>query len=149
MGKYAWALMGLGIILIGIALFLIYSSLNPTQEGVDYVNASAKEITIELPYPNATVAHTFSVSGTVLGEWFSTTTLPVVVLSPAGDMIGGGAAGTNPPGGDWQAEGIINYKGTVTVPDSFRGEATLVIKKDHRTGDPDDDAWVSIPIKVQ
>ena len=149
MGKYAWALMGLGIILIGIALFLIYSSFQAVQEGVTYENANADDITIELPFPGATVGHTFSVFGAARGRWFTNGSFPVVVLSPAGDVVGGSGAATNPPGGDWMTDEFVNYKTTIVLPDTFKGPATLVLKKDNLSGLARNDGSISIQITVQ
>ena len=111
-----------------------------------YVNSSADLIAVDLPFPGAVTGKTFSVMGKARGTWYFEASFPVEVLDKDGKMLAQTPAKAQ---GDWMTADFVPFKAELTVPSSYTGPATLVLKKDNPSGMPERDASVSIPITIE
>jgi hypothetical protein len=152
MKLYQWGVsIGLGVLILLGGIFL---ALTPTPNEVPaqvksdftYVHASADTIQVELPFPGAVTGKTFSVIGKARGPWFFEASFPVVVLDKDGNEL---AAVPAQAQGEWMKNDFVDFKADITVPESYIGPATLVLKKDNPSGDPARDASVLFPITIE
>ncbi len=118
----------------------------PTSGVVSYANSSADLIVVESPKPNETVGKTFSVSGQARGTWYFEASFPIEVRDAKGDVVLQTHADAE---GEWMTEEFVPFKARVELPASFEGKATLVLKKDNPSGEPERDAWAWLPIVVR
>ena len=116
------------------------------QEKITYSNASADDIAVELPFPGAVTGKEFTVVGKARGPWFFEASFPVGVFTQGGVLIASGVAQAE---GEWMTENFVPFKATITVPQSFSGEAVLVLRKDNPSGLPENDASISFPITIE
>jgi hypothetical protein len=111
-----------------------------------YVNASKDLIEVDLPYPGAVTGKAFSVIGKARGTWYFEASFPVEVLDKDGKTLFQGPAQAQ---SSWMTEDFVPFKLDVTIPDSYIGPATVILKKDNPSGDPARDASVSFPITIE
>jgi len=114
---------------------------NPT-----YVNASAELIVVTTPTPGSVTGRTFEVMGKARGPWYFEASFPVLLTDPMGNTIATGVAQTK---GNWMTEEFVPFSVSMEIPDSFSGEAVLVLKKDNPSGLPEKDGSVSFPIVIE
>ncbi len=162
MAKYAWAVVGIGFIIIAGALYLVWSPaaapnpadnlpiIDPSQQGQPtYNNATPDLIIVQLPFPGAVVGREFSVRGMARGYWFFEASFPVFLFDPDGNEIAVGIAQPEPAGTEWMTENMIGFKADLQVPATYSGPATLVVRNDNPSGLPENDKSVSFPITVE
>lgn len=111
-----------------------------------YANATDKMIKVETPYPGAVTGKTFSVIGEARGTWYFEASFPVELLDSAGQPLATAVAQAQ---GEWMTEDFVRFKADLTVPESYIGPATLILKKDNPSGLPQNDASVSFPITIE
>jgi hypothetical protein len=114
--------------------------------GYTYVRASPDLVTIERPYPGATVGKEFLVTGRARGYWFFEASFPIEVIDTSGDVVAQVVAQAE---GGWMTEDFVPFTATLKVPESYIGPATVVLHKDNPSGLPANDASVSFPITVK
>ncbi len=115
-------------------------------EKISYNNSSSDLIQVELPFPGAVTGKEFSVIGKARGVWYFEASFPVVVIAKDGKVLFEGPAQAQ---GDWMTEDFVQFKIDIKVPDSYIGSATLVLKKDNPSGEPQRDASISFPITIE
>lgn len=108
-------------------------------------NAAMDIVLPSTPAPNGEVNKTFTVAGRARGTWYFEASFPVSVIDGVGTVVGQGFAQAQ---GDWMTENYVPYTGTIAI-NSYTGPATLILHKDNASGDPERDAFISIPILVQ
>lgn len=113
---------------------------------ISYINASSDVVLVELPFPGAVTGKDFSVIGKARGMWFFEGSFPVELLDKDGKMISKGIAQAQ---SDWMTENFVPFKADITVPESYIGPATLVLKKDNPSGLPEHDGSISFGITVE
>jgi hypothetical protein len=152
MKLYQWAVsLGLGALIVLGTIFMV---LTPTPNQVpvqvksdfSYTNASHDVVQVELPFPGAVTGKTFSVIGKARGTWFFEASFPVVVLDKDGKQL---AAVPAQAQGEWMTNDFVAFKADITVPNSYIGPATLVLKKDNPSGEVERDASVSFPFTIE
>ena len=111
-----------------------------------YANSSADLIAVYLPFPGAVTGKTFSVTGKARGTWYFEASFPIEVLDNNGKVLAQTPAKAQ---GDWMTADFVPFKAELTVPQSYVGPATIVLKKDNPSGMPERDASVSIPITIE
>jgi hypothetical protein len=112
-----------------------------------YVNATKEDITIATPEVNGTVTREFEVTGKAKGAWFFEGSFMLEVVSPSGDKVAQNIISAE---GDWMQDGLVDFKSEIVqMPSAYRGEATLILRKNNASGLPEHDASVSIPIIVE
>jgi hypothetical protein len=115
-------------------------------EKITYNNATADQIVPESPYPGAVVGKTFGITGKARGTWYFEASFPIEVLDMNGKSLATGHADAQ---GDWMTEDFVQFKSEITVPASYIGKATLVLKKDNPSGLPEHEASISFPITIE
>lgn len=111
-----------------------------------YVNATADNIVVELPFPGAVTGKSFSVVGKARGMWYFEASFPVKVLDRDGKVLAQVPAQAQ---GEWMTSEFVPFKVDIQVPDSYIGPATLVLQKDNPSGLPQNDASISFPITIE
>lgn len=111
-----------------------------------YRNASSDLIVVELPFPGAVTGKDFAVIGKARGFWFFEASFPIEVLDKDGKLLASGVAQAQ---GEWMTEDFVPFKADLKVPQSYIGEATLILKKDNPSGLPENDASASFPFTVE
>ncbi len=122
---------------------------DPSQEvnsKIVYTNASAEMISVDTPRPDDVTGKEFTVIGKAIGPWYSEATFPVQVVAKDGTVLFSGGAEAQ---GDWMTENQVPFFVNVTIPETFIGEATIVLKKDNPSGLPERDASISYPITIE
>lgn len=110
----------------------------PTPESqsdmITYENASADMITVRNPFPGAVTGKEFTVMGAARGNWYFEASFPIEVVSATGTVIATGIAEAQ---GDWMTTEFVPFTADVVVPESYSGEATLVLRNDNPSGLPE------------
>lgn len=152
MNKQTGTALLLGAVILLGALYLFFGPAPveaPTgaeESGYVYENATSDLIQVELPFPGAVTGKSFSVIGKARGYWFFEASFPVVVLDKDGNELTTVIATAQD---EWMTEDFVPFKADITVPESYIGPATLVLKKDNPSGDPERDASVSFPFTIE
>jgi len=138
------------LIIIAAGLFAAVTRKQPVARvpaiSATYANASTTDVVVSLPFPGAVTGKSFSVMGQARGPWYFEASFPVTVVDSSGKII---ATGQGKAQGDWMTADFVPFKADISVPESFIGPATVIIKKDNPSGDPVHDASVSIPITIE
>ncbi len=161
MKPYQWAVtvaLGLIIMLGGVALVMMPERtethlvseipiIDPSQQGQPtYTNSTPNDIVVTLPFPGAVTGKSFTVLGKARGPWYFEASFPVVVLDKDGNVLDQKPAQAQ---GEWMTTEFVDFKAELTVPESYIGPATLVLKKDNPSGEPERDASVSFPFTIE
>lgn len=120
----------------------------PTENivSVSYMNASEDDIFVELPGAGDVTGKTFTVKGKARGPWYFEASFPVTLLDGQGAELAQGVALAE---GEWMTEEFVPFSVELTAPQNYIGPATLVLKKDNPSGEPEFDASLSVPITVE
>jgi hypothetical protein len=113
---------------------------------ITYVNASSDMIQVELPFPDAVTGKEFGIIGKARGYWFFEGSFPVEVRDKDGVVLASGIATAL---GEWMTEDFVRFVSEVKVPETYIGPATVILKKDNPSGEPQNDALISFPITVE
>ncbi len=120
---------------------------DPSQTGQPtYTNATPDDIVVTLPFPGAVTGKSFSVTGKARGPWYFEASFPVVVVDKEGAILDQKPAQAQ---GEWMTTEFVDFKVELTVPESYIGPATLILKKDNPSGEPERDASVSFPFTIE
>jgi hypothetical protein len=111
-----------------------------------YENASADDIVVDLPNPGGVTGKSFTVTGKARGPWFFEASFPVELQDAAGTVI---ATGIAQAGSDWMTTEFVPFTAPITAPETYIGPASLVLRRDNPSGEPERDAAVRIPITVE
>lgn len=113
-----------------------------------YLNASADMIAVSNPTPGAVTGKSFTVTGQARGTWYFEASFPIEVRDARGNVI---ATSTGAPadGADWMTEELVPFTSEITVPESFIGEAVLVLMNDNPSGLPENARSMSIPFTIE
>ncbi len=146
--------------IVGIALLLLLAGaawfgferppepFSPPEGGViSYHNASAHDITVELPFPGAVVGKEFNVVGEARGRWYFEASFPVDLRKPNGEVLVQHYAQAQD---EWMTEDFVPFKADFVVLDqTYIGPAILTLHRDNPSGLPEHDASISFPITVE
>ncbi|MBU0750221.1 Gmad2 immunoglobulin-like domain-containing protein [Patescibacteria group bacterium] len=122
-----------------------YTEELPTSEPT-YVNASDEQIVVDTPTSGSVIGHSITVTGKARGPWYFEASFPVLLTDIMGNTIATGVAQAE---GNWMTEEYVPFKATISIPNSYSGEAILVLKKDNPSGLPEKDGSVSFPVVVE
>lgn len=111
-----------------------------------YVQASADLIVVDLPLPDSVVGKQFSIMGKARGPWYFEASFPVTVLDANGLVLAEGAAQAQ---GDWMTEAFVPFVFEAMIPETYIGPATIVLKNDNPSGEPEQDRSMSFPITIE
>lgn len=113
---------------------------------LQYTNATADNIVVELPFPEATISKEFTVTGKARGTWFFEASFPIEVLDKNGVTLARGVARAED---DWMTTKFVPFKADITLPKTYTGKATLILKKDNPSGLPENEASISFSLTVE
>lgn len=111
-----------------------------------YANASVDLIQVTTPFPGAVVGKQFSIIGSARGVWFFEGSFPIEIDGANGAPIARAIAKAN---GDWMTNAFVPFTASITLPDTYIGPATVLLKKDNPSGLTEKDALVAFPITVE
>lgn len=145
MGSKSIAIL-LGLVLIGLGgWFLSQSRESPaTNVQATWVNATEDMIKLDLVRPGVMVLQKFTVSGQARGLWYFEASFPVEVIDKGGKRLDIEPAQAQE---EWMTEEFVPFRVELDLG-SYNGDATLILRKDNPSGEPERDASVSFPIVV-
>lgn len=116
-----------------------------------YVNASPDLITVTSPTPGQAIASPLFITGQARGPWYFEATAPVILVNWDGLIV---AEGYVTAQDDWMTEDFIPFEGTLTFTTEdpslsstfLYPNATLILKNDNPSGEPEYDRAVEIPL---
>lgn len=111
-----------------------------------YSNASADLIVVDLPMPGAVVGKKFSIMGKARGTWYFEASFPITVLDANGLVL---TQGVGTAQEDWMTEEFVPFVFEAEIPETYIGAATIVIKNDNPSGEPERDRSMSFPITIE
>lgn len=109
-----------------------------------YTNTTADKIIVSNPYPGAVVGKEFSVLGQAAG-WYFEGVFPIDVLDANSNVLWQGPAMSQ---SDWMTANLVEFKADIKITNGYTGPATLILRKDNPSGDPINDASMSMPINI-
>lgn len=118
----------------------------PQQVLPTYTNASSNDIQVDNPSPGAVTGKSFTVTGTARGPWYFEASFPIDVLDGSGSVLTTGIATAE---GEWMTTEFVSFSAPVTVPATYIGPATLVLRNDNPSGLPENARSVSFPITIE
>ena len=136
-------------ILIAICFGFLFNKKNVPLEQISklgYKNASIDNIVVDYPKPDSTVNNSFDITGKARGTWFFEASFPYIILDSNGTVIYGSFIKTT---ADWMTTDFVPFTVSVTLPQSYKGRAMVVLKKDNPSGIFEKDASVSFPIIIK
>ncbi len=107
------------------------------------VSSGQPLITVSQPLPNAKVTSPLLVTGEARGYWYFEASFPIRLLDGNGQEIAVTAAQAQ---GDWMTEDFVPFSATLTFMAPATATGTLVLLKDNPSGEPQNDASISIPV---
>ncbi len=116
-----------------------------TPATLTYISASQDIIVPTLPSPGATVGKEFTVTGKARGTWYFEASFPIKLLDKDGVILATIPAKATT---DWMTTEFVPFVATMTVPTSYKGEATIILQKDNPSGMPENDASLSFPVSI-
>jgi hypothetical protein len=111
---------------------------------VTYINTTAEKIIVSTPYPGAVTGKDFSVLGEAAG-WYFEASFPVEVIDPSNNILWQGPAQAL---SDWMTANLVAFKADIKITNGYTGPATLILRKDNPSGEPANDASMSMPINI-
>ena len=123
----------------------VYAEELPAPEPT-YVNASADLIRVTNPTPGSVVGKPITVMGEARGTWYFEASFPIEIRDAQGEVLATGHAEAQ---GDWMTENFVPFTATVAIPESYIGEAVLVLMNDNPSGLPENARSVSFPITIE
>jgi hypothetical protein len=113
---------------------------------ISYQNASGDDIVVELPFPGAVTGKEFGVIGKARGYWFFEASFPIEIRDVNNALLASGIATAE---GDWMTTDFVTFTAQLTTPQNYIGPATLILKKDNPSGEPQNDGSISFPITIE
>lgn len=129
----------------------VYNNANPCSRGVAcdppvIALPNSNMIAVDNPDRNQVVGKQFLVTGKARGGWYFEASFPVVILDKDGKVLVSSPAQAQ---GDWMTTEFVPFTATMTIPVSYKGKATIILKKDNPSGLPEKDASISFPITIE
>ncbi len=115
----------------------------PSASSSSVSSLPASPVVVSQPLANAVVTSPLTVQGEARGPWYFEASFPVHLLDGHGTEIATAAAQAQ---GDWMTEDFVPFQVTLTFTPPATATGTLVLEKDNPSGDPLNDASVSIPV---
>lgn len=117
-----------------------------SSQKIIYKNATPEMIHVDIPTLNATVSHEITVSGKASGNWFFECSFPIELQDKKGDVLVSTPGTTKE---DCLTANLIPFSAKINVPETFIGDAVLVLRRDNPSGLPQYDASISFPIIIK
>ncbi|HEY4509270.1 MAG TPA: Gmad2 immunoglobulin-like domain-containing protein [Candidatus Paceibacterota bacterium] len=134
------------LFLFGMYSIFLNGFFTPPKHPITYTNATADNIKVTFPIPDAVVGKEFLVTGSARGTWFFEASFPVEVLDKDGKVLVATPAQAE---GEWMTPDFVPFKADIKIPDSYTGPATLVLNRDNPSDLPQNAASISFPITIK
>ena len=117
-----------------------------TAPSIIYDNASSDLIVVDTPTPGSVTGKKFSILGKARGTWYFEASFPVFIKDTKGKTlaVGHGQALT-----DWMTLDFVNFRADIVIPETFIGQAFMVLTKDNPSALPGNEASITIPITIE
>lgn len=109
-----------------------------------YHNAARDDIELDIPAANQTVGSTFTIDGQARGYWYFEASFTAEVWNDSAEMIEEAIVQAD---GEWMTEDFVPFEEEITV-ENYEGPATLLLRRSNASGEPEREAWISIPITI-
>ena len=116
------------------------------EVAIAYANTDSNMIVVDLPFPGAVTGKTFSVIGKARGNWFFEASFPLEVLDANGNLL---YQGIGQATSDWMTTEFVPFKADIVIPGTYIGKATLILRKDNPSAEPQYDASISFPFTIE
>lgn len=114
------------------------------ERATTYDRTDAETIVITGPMANATVSSPLTMTGEARGTWYFEASAPVTLTNAIGTQLSQSYVMTT---SDWMTTDFVPFTGTITFPPQPAGSlGWLIFHKDNPSGEPINDASVSVPI---
>jgi len=113
---------------------------------ITYNNATADNIVVTSPTPQSVMGKGFKIIGKARGSWFFEASFPVNILDSNGKSIVQTYAEAQ---GNWMTADFVPFSASITIPRSYSGKVTVVLKKDNPSGLQKHDASISYLITIE
>lgn len=146
-------LIGIGIILLGLAIWWIYQSVPPPTDNTPpqsypvttTTRGESDLIRLHTPKNNQTITSPLTISGTARGNWFFEDTFPIVLTDWDGKIIAQGYASAD---GEWMTTEYVPFTATLPFTTPEYGErGSLILQKNNASGLPQHDDAVEITVR--
>jgi hypothetical protein len=114
--------------------------------GITYKNASADKIKVTTPKPGDVVGKSFTIKGEARGGWYFEASFPVEVRDSKGNVLAQTPAQAE---GEWMTSNFVPFSVNITIPSTYTGPATVILRKDNPSGLPQNEASASYPITIE
>lgn len=113
----------------------------------EYTSDKGETVVMEAPLANDNISSPLKISGEVRGTWSFEADFPIELRNEEGQVF---AQTIGTVIGDWMTEDYVPFKATLefTVPDGVN-QGFLVLIKDNPSGLPENDDFVSIPVRFR
>lgn len=112
-----------------------------------YTSEKGVDITVDTPKPGQSVRLPFTVSGKVPGNWTFEANFPIELIDKDGNSLVTMPVQVE---GDWMTTDLVPFSVTFDAIESdYRGNITMVLRKDNPSGLPENDDAVSIDLVIQ
>jgi hypothetical protein len=118
----------------------------PPPIQIVYLNTMTDDIQIETPGAGAAVEKRFTVNGKARGNWYFEASMSLELRDVRNELLLQIPVQAQ---GEWMTMELVPFSTEVSVPGSYAGPATLVIRNGNASGLPEHDKSITIPISIQ
>lgn len=109
------------------------------------VSSAEPDVQLTTPQPMATISSPLTLSGSARGSWYFEASFPVELRDAQNTVIAQGHAQAQ---GNWMTNAFVPFTATLTYPPQPAGSyGIIVLRKDNPSGEPQNDASVTVPIQ--
>ena len=133
------------IILIVLGLIALIFDWGRSGSPVNNIPAQTTEIPIEVFFPkdNQEVSSPIEITGKARGYWYFEAVFPIVLVDDDGNIITSGYATADT---EWMTTDFVNFHAYIEYPPINTGRATLILKKDNPSDNPEFDQSIFVPV---
>ena len=89
------------------------------------------------------VTSPLTITGTAIGPWYFEASFPVELYDSSNNLLAQAPAQAQ---SDWMTEDYVPFSVTLTFVSPGSGTGTLVLRKDNPSGEPANDASITLPV---
>ena len=133
-------LVALGIVvLIGLGFYMLKGTGAPSSSPYSYQNATENDIVVG---STLSLGSKVQIQGEARGYWYFEASFPIEIKDATGNTIGNGIATAQ---SEWMTEEFVPFNADINLTTTYSGPATIILKKDNPSGEPDKDASLTYP----